>query len=120
MSAWKPDDLGRVEHIQEALDELESFVEGYDLSAFEADRKTFLSCIKLMEVIGEAAYHLTPELKNKFPHIPWPQMEGMRHRLVHEYYFIDPEIAWKVATHYAPLLQAEITAVIEFLQKNDA
>ena len=118
MSAPKPDDIGRIKHIREALHELESFIDGYDVGTFEADRKTFLSCIKLIEIIGEAAYHLTPELKNKYSHIPWPQIEGMRHRLVHEYYFVDPIIAWKVAHYYAPQLQSEIDAIIQFLEKN--
>lgn len=119
MSVRKPDDLGRIIHIQEALNELASFIEGYDLSLFESDRKTFLSSIKFIEIIGEAAYNLTPELKNRFLEIPWPQIEGMRHRLVHEYYFIDPEIAWKVSTIYAPQLHEEINSIIEFLKKNE-
>lgn len=35
--------------------------------------------------IGEHTYHLSKELKAAYPDIPWVQVSGMRHRLVHNY-----------------------------------
>ncbi len=35
--------------------------------------------------IGEHTYQLSKELKETYPGIPWQQVSGMRHRLVHNY-----------------------------------
>jgi len=35
--------------------------------------------------IGEHTYQLSKELKAAHPEIPWSQVSGMRHRLVHNY-----------------------------------
>lgn len=35
--------------------------------------------------IGEQVYQLSPELKKKYPGIPWSVVSGLRHRLVHDY-----------------------------------
>ena len=116
MSAQKPDDIKRLNHIKDALDELLGFVQGFDEKSFSEDRKTFLSSLKLIEIIGEPSYHLSDAVKTHFSHIPWRQIEGMRHRLVHEYYAVDSIVAWRVATVYAPQLRAEIDTVLTFLQ----
>ena len=53
MSALKPDDLKRLNHIRDSLYELLEFVRGFDEKSFPEDRKTFLSSIKLIEIIGD-------------------------------------------------------------------
>ena len=35
--------------------------------------------------IGEHTYQISKELKAAYPEIPWSQVSGMRHRLVHNY-----------------------------------
>ncbi len=35
--------------------------------------------------IGEHTYQLSKEMKARYPGIPWNQIAGMRHRLVHQY-----------------------------------
>ena len=35
--------------------------------------------------IGEHAYNLSSEFKEKYPEIPWVKISGLRHRLVHNY-----------------------------------
>ncbi len=35
--------------------------------------------------IGEQAYQLTDEFKQKHDDIPWSKISGLRHRLVHDY-----------------------------------
>lgn len=40
-------------------------------------------------------------------------MAGMRDRLIHEYFGVDYEIVWQVATEKAPELRDEIGAILE-------
>lgn len=35
--------------------------------------------------IGEHTYQLSKEMKAQYPDVPWSQIAGMRHRLVHQY-----------------------------------
>ena len=49
----------------------ERYIEGMVQSEFENDSKTLYACIKQLEIIGEAAYHLTPSLKTDHPEVSW-------------------------------------------------
>ena len=35
--------------------------------------------------IGEQVYHLSPEMKTRYPDLPWSMVAGLRHRLVNDY-----------------------------------
>jgi uncharacterized protein with HEPN domain len=50
---------------------------------------------------------------DKHPQIPWSDIIGMRHRLVHGYVDIEPDILWKTVTEDAPLLLARVSAILE-------
>ena len=45
--------------------------------------------IKLVEIVGEAANCVSSQTRSKHPEIPWSDVIGMRHRLVHDYEAID-------------------------------
>lgn len=57
---------------------------------------SFFGLSKMVEIIGEAAYMITKEFKVEHPDIPWRQIEGMRHILVHGYFSISAEVLWDV------------------------
>lgn len=54
--------------------------------------------IRRLEIIGEAVKNLPADLKEKYPHIPWKQIAGMRDMLIHEYAGVSLERVWKVVT----------------------
>ena len=78
-------DKGRLEDILEYSANVTMLIEGYSLEALIADKRTYYSVMKNIEVIGEAAYMLTKAFKNSHPEIPWKVVQGMRHVLVHDY-----------------------------------
>lgn len=43
-------------------------------------------------VIGEAIAALPDEVKERDPEIPWRAIVGLRNRLAHEYFLIDPSV----------------------------
>ena len=53
------------------------------------DRVLQLALTRLMEIIGEAANRISQETHEKYPDIPWPNIIGMRNRLIHGYDVID-------------------------------
>jgi uncharacterized protein with HEPN domain len=54
--------------------------------------------IRELEVIGEASRLISESTKSQSPDIPWKQIMGMRNRLIHEYFSVDDNIIWQVAS----------------------
>lgn len=60
-----------------------------------------------LQIIGEAANHLPPEVTDSHPEIPWPQIRGFRNILVHQYFGVDVDTVRDVVqTHLPPLAAA--------------
>jgi uncharacterized protein with HEPN domain len=71
---------------------------------FDADDILRLGLTHLVQVIGEAARKVSPEFQEEHPGIPWRQIIGMRHRIVHDYMRVDEDILWEVVNHDLPKL----------------
>lgn len=97
-------DPGRLTHMLEMAILLSNESKKHSLKAINDDRVLFFGLSKMVEIIGEAAYMITKEFKASHPEIPWKQMEGMRHILVHGYFSINPDILWDVITNDIPSL----------------
>ncbi len=54
--------------------------------------------------LGEAAGHLSQSFKDKYPHVPWHAVVGLRNVLAHEYGAVDYQALWRVATRDVPEL----------------
>jgi uncharacterized protein with HEPN domain len=63
-----------------------------------------LALTKLVETVGEAASRIPKEVQGQSPEIPWPQIVTMRHRLVHGYDTVDPDLLWSTVTEDLPSL----------------
>ncbi len=93
----KARDKGRIEDIIEYSNNVSMLVEGYTLEQFIADKRTYYSVIKNVEIVGEAAYMLTKAFKKAHPETPWKIVQGMRHVLVHDYANIVSETLFDTA-----------------------
>lgn len=89
--------------------ELKQFTDGVSYEKFNNDRLLQHAVIRLIEIIGEAARNISPELKDAHREIPWPGIVGMRHRLVHEYFRVAADKVWEVVQKDLP----ELVALIE-------
>lgn len=104
----KPSDRERVQHIIEAIEKIEMFLDEISLEEFKNDEKTQLAITKLYEIIGEAAYNLSKDYRVKHADIPWEDMAGMRHVLVHNYYEVIPQILWETWQDELPELKDQL------------
>ena len=66
-----------------------------------------------LEIIGEAAKNVSPRIKKKHPEIPWPQICGMRNKLVHEYFGVNYKKVWQTATEDLVPLKKQIEAILK-------
>jgi uncharacterized protein with HEPN domain len=85
--------------------------EGLDFEKFLADENLHLACVHLVQVIGEAASRVSAGTRAHHPGVPWRQVIGMRHRVVHDYLEVDLEIVWKVISEDLPRLLAVLEGV---------
>ena len=115
----QPSDLQRLHHILEAMDWIAEFIGAMELEAYRADLKTQLSVERLLEIIGEAANHLSPDLTARYEEIPWRQIVDMRNVLSHEYFQVRHEIVWQVIAEELPPLAGRISRMIEDLRDSD-
>ena len=49
-------------------------------------------------MIGEAARQVSREFTASHSEIPWENIVGMRHKVVHDYLGVDEDIVWQVVT----------------------
>ena len=81
-----------------------SLLEGVTREAFAKDLRTQLALVRAITIVGEAARRVTNEFTARHPEIPWRQIIGMRHKLVHDYFETDLDVVWTAATVYIPQL----------------
>lgn len=105
-------DVQKLQHILDSVSEIESYIRGISLDEFLENSMMRFACIKQIEIIGEAANHLSAETQLKFNKVQWRQIIGMRHILVHEYFGVDDQLVWQIIqTDIPPLKDAIIAAL---------
>lgn len=82
------------------------------LEQFMGDEKLQFATQRAIQVIGEAASKVSPECRNQLTDVPWPQIIGLRHRLVHDYPRIELGRIWKIAKNEIPVLENILAAYL--------
>ncbi len=89
------DDTIRLRHMLDAAREALGFAHGRSRGDLDTDRQLVLALVKEVEIIGEAAFRVSEETRARHPQLPWADIIGMRHRLVHAYFDINLDILWR-------------------------
>lgn len=81
-----------------------NYTAGHDQAAFIADSLRYDATIRNLELIGEAATHVPPSVRDRFPAVPWRAIVGLRNRLIHGYERVDNDIIWTLVQDAVPKL----------------
>lgn len=92
----------------QALERVERYTKGVRQETFTHDEKTVDAVARNLEIIGEAANRLPEEFKRQHPDIAWPQIVGLRHRIVHDYFGIDLTLVWQILQQDLPAFKAQL------------
>jgi uncharacterized protein with HEPN domain len=107
------DDCIRLRHLIDAAREAMAFVAGRSRADLDSDAMLSRALVNCLAVVGEAAANLSPEARACDASIPWPQIVGMRNRLIHAYFDIDQDEVWLTVTEDLPALADRIQSMLD-------
>jgi uncharacterized protein with HEPN domain len=108
----KRDFLVYIDDILNAMDQAEIFLAEMSYEQFENDLRTTYAVTRALEIVGEAARRLPPDLRHLYPDIPWKDMAGMRDRIIHGYDMVDLRIVWDVVKKDIPQIKPLIQQIL--------
>lgn len=96
-------------HAREAI----ALLNSGSLEDLSGNRVQQLALTRLIEIIGEAAYRVTPEMKEQRPDIPWGKITGMRNKVIHGYDVLDIRVLHNTITQDLPDLVASLDDILD-------
>lgn len=109
-----PDDTMYIGHMVDMARRAQRLIAHVTRTQLDTDEVLQLAIVRALQVIGEAAWRTSTAFQQAHPEIPWQKIAAFRHRVVHDYFAVDYDIVWRIATteldpliaHLAPLLPA--------------
>ncbi len=105
-----------LDHLSDMLDSARLICEytaTTDRLAFEADLMLQDAVIRRFEVLGEAARRVSERVKELHPHLPWPQIIGIRNVVIHQYDVVDLDILWRTIREDVPELIRDLELLVD-------
>lgn len=96
-----------------AAERIVAGLQGVDEESFLVDMDKRDSTVLRLQIIGEAAYHISDGLKSQYPEVEWFKIQGLRHKIVHDYYALDDRTIHHIAVDYVPPLAEQLKKIIE-------
>ncbi|MBV8516299.1 MAG: DUF86 domain-containing protein [Acidobacteria bacterium] len=107
----RTDDSVFLGHIRDLSHVVMTLVAGATRERLDDDVKLQFALTHAIQSIGEAARRISRAFIDAHPEIPWADIIGMRHRLVHDYFAINLDIVWKAATVSVPQLLEQLESL---------
>jgi len=107
----KRDDSLYIQDILESIKAIEEYIENIDYNQFIENRMIYSATIRELEIIGEATGKISQETKEKYPNIDYRTIKDFRNVLAHEYFGVDMQIVWQIATKKLSYLKEQILKI---------
>jgi len=104
----------RLEHILDAIKNINSFVGDVGKEDFLSDVVMQSAVLYQFAVIGEAVVNIDSELLDKYSY-PWHYVRSFRNFILHEYHAIEMWVIWDTVINDLPELKKIIEIIIKEL-----
>ena len=106
------DDNTRLHHMLDHAHRAAVLARGRALEDIERDPLLPLALTRLVEVVGEAAAHVSPRFQANQPEIAWPQTMGLRNHLIDGDDEVDMARLFEIVTHDLPDLELSLLTLL--------
>lgn len=106
-------DPAYVGHMLEAIARIRRYVGRTRRAGFLKNALLQDAVIRNIEIVGEAAGRVSAGFTARHPEIPWREIVGMRHRLIHGYLKLNLDTVWEVIERDLPALERSLRALVE-------
>ena len=107
------DEIMYLQDIADSCEKILRFSQGLSQSGLIQDEKTYDAVVRNLEIIGEAAKHISEDLRKQLPDIEWRKASGLRDMLARAYFGIDNDILWDVVQKKVPQLSKATRAFLD-------
>jgi len=98
----------RLRHMLDAAREALTFAEDHTREDLDTNQMLVRALSMSIGIIGEAASKVSSDIQAAHPDIPWPQIIGMRHRIIHAYFEVNLDILWETVIDSIPPLITQL------------
>ncbi len=102
----------RLEHIMEAIIQIESFIKEQDRDSFLKDDLVISATLFQFAVIGEAIQYVDRKTLDKYQYA-WHRVRSFRNFILHEYHAISFRIVWDAAKNDLPELKKQVAEILK-------
>jgi uncharacterized protein with HEPN domain len=106
-----------LEQMLEYATEAQAIASDVTYESLADDRRSRFALVYALEVVGEAANRVPREDQERYAQIPWSDIIGLRHRLVHGYDTIELEMVWSIVHADLPPLVARLREILSELER---
>ena len=104
-------DKKRLEHILEAIHQIDTFTKGMDKEMFLDDPVIQSAVLYQFAVIGEAVAKTNRDILDKYPY-PWHYVRSFRNFILHEYHAIEIRVVWDTIQNDLPGLKKIVETIL--------
>lgn len=97
-----------VDDMRAACDRIKSYAAGVSREDFGQHGLVYDAIVRNIELLGEAARQVPPDVRNTVPDIEWAKIIALRNILIHGYFGIDDDILWDVVHNRIRPLRAAL------------
>ncbi len=103
--------LGRIDDIINAAEKIITHTKDIEYEDFLNDEWLIDGVLYNITVIGEAARTVPEDFIERYPQVPWVDMQDMRNIIIHQYFGVDYSIVWKTIQEDLPELIVNLKMV---------
>jgi len=102
-----------LEDMLKSMLRITEYISNKNFSDFKKDYMLVDAVVRNFEIIGEASKNIPLTIQKKYPEIPRKKMYGLRNLISHEYFGIDYEMLWEIASVSLPQNIQDLKKIIE-------